>query len=76
MKLRRLFNLILLAAFFCCGFLAALWIHQSSVGYGAYVTAKNIVSIGLVVIAANAKAIFLGHLIFSILKGIKDTLGV
>ena len=76
MKLRRLFNLVLLAVFFCCGFLAALWIHQSSIGSGVFVTAKNIVSIGLVVIAANAKAIFLGHLIISILKSINDTLGV
>lgn len=75
MKLRRLFNLVLCAVFFCGGFLAALWIHQSSTGYGAFVTAKSIVSIGLVVIAANAKAIFLGHLVISVLKNIRDALG-
>ena len=76
MKLRRLFNLALCAAFFCGGFLAALWVHQTSVGAGIFVATKNIVSIGLVVVAANAKAIIVGHLIVSVIKDIKDSLGM
>ncbi len=76
MNLRFCFNLFLCALFFCFGFLVALWLTMAINGNGVFYSAKSFVSIILVVITANANVIFVGHLVVSVLRDIKNTLGL
>lgn len=74
MNLRFCFKLFLFALFFCFGFLVALWLAMLTNGNGVFHSAKSFVSIILIVITANANVILVGHLVFSVLQDIKDSL--
>ena len=74
--MRFWFNLILGGLFFCFGFLVAFWSYGTINGGGLFFAVRNLTSVALVVIAANANVFVLSYLTVSVLHDIKDSLGL